>query len=41
VGIVIGFIEALHSPANGLVTMGLNAYVIYALAVSGPSFDRG
>jgi hypothetical protein len=41
VGLVIGFLTALHSPANGLVTMGLNGYVIYALAASGPAFGRG
>jgi hypothetical protein len=41
VGLVIGFVTALHSPANGLVTMGLNGYVIYALTASGPAFGRG
>jgi hypothetical protein len=41
IGIVIGIVTARNSPANGLVTIGLNGYVIYALAVSGPSFRRG
>jgi hypothetical protein len=41
IGLVIGLITARESPADGLVTMGLNAYVIYAMAVSGPSFRRG
>jgi hypothetical protein len=41
VGLVIGLITARSSPANGLVTMGLNGYVIYAMAISGASFRRG
>ena len=41
VGLVIGLATARSSPANGLVTMGLNGYVIYAMAVSGSSFRRG
>ena len=41
VGIVIGVLQARGSPADGLVTIGLNAYVIYAMAVSGSSFRRG
>ena len=41
VGIVIGVLQARSSPADGLVTLGLNAYVIYAMAVSGSSFRRG
>jgi hypothetical protein len=41
VGIVIGLLTARSSPADGLVTMGLNGYVIYAMAVSGSSFRRG
>jgi hypothetical protein len=41
IGIVIGFATAGSSPANGLVTVGLNGYVIYAMAVSGSSFRRG
>jgi hypothetical protein len=41
VGLVIGLVTARSSPANGLVTMGLNGYVIYAMVVSGPAFRRG
>lgn len=41
VGLVLGLVTARSSPANGLVTMGLNGYVIYAMAVSGSSFRRG
>jgi hypothetical protein len=41
VGIVIGIVNGRSSPANGLVTIGLNGYVIYAMAVSGSSFRRG
>jgi hypothetical protein len=41
VGIVIGLVTARSSPANGLVTMGLNGYVIYAMAISGASFRGG
>jgi hypothetical protein len=41
VGLVIGLVTARSSPANGLVTMGLNGYVIYAMAISGASFRRG
>jgi hypothetical protein len=40
-GIVIGLVTARTSPANGLVTMGLNGFVIYALASSGAVFRRG
>ncbi len=40
VGIVIGVLQARTSPADGLVTLGLNGYVIYAMAVSGSSFRR-
>ena len=39
-GVVVGLLSARSSPANGLVTMGLNGFVIYALASSGPSFRR-
>jgi len=38
---VIGLVTARSSPANGLVTMGLNGYVIYAMAISGASFRGG
>jgi hypothetical protein len=41
VGIVIGLVQAGSSPADGIVTIGLNGYVIYAMAVSGSSFRRG
>ena len=40
IGVVIGVVTARSSPANGLMTMGLNGYVIYAMAVSGSSFRR-
>ncbi len=40
-GIVLGIVTGRSSPANGLVTIGLNGYVIYAMAVSGSSFRRG
>ncbi len=40
-GLVLGLVSARSSPANGLVTMGLNGFVIYALASSGPAFRRG
>ena len=39
-GLVVGLVSARSSPANGLVTMALNGFVIYALASSGPSFRR-
>ena len=41
VGIVLGIVSASHSPANGIVTLALNGFVIYALASSGPAFRRG
>lgn len=41
VGLVLGLLTARSSPANGLVTMGLNGFVIYAMAVSGSAFRRG
>jgi hypothetical protein len=40
-GIVLGVYAATRSPANGLVTIALNGYVIYALASSGAAFRRG
>ena len=40
-GLVIGLLSARTSPANGLVSMCLNGFVIYALASSGPAFRRG
>lgn len=42
VGVIIGLAGAARgSAASGLVTIGLNGFVIYALAASGPSFRRG
>jgi hypothetical protein len=42
VGIVMGLSVALAGGAtSGLITMGLNGFVVYALAASGPSFRRG
>jgi hypothetical protein len=42
VGVVLGLVVATDGSAgSGLVTMGLNGFVIYALAASGPSFRRG
>jgi hypothetical protein len=41
VGIGLGIARASSAPASGLVTILLNAFVIYALASSGPAFRRG
>jgi hypothetical protein len=41
VGIGLGIARASLTPASGLVTILLNAFVIYALASSGPAFRRG
>jgi hypothetical protein len=41
IGVVIGVVSARHSAVNGLIAIGLTGYVIYACAVSGPSFRRG
>jgi prepilin signal peptidase PulO-like enzyme (type II secretory pathway) len=41
VGIGLGISRASSTPASGLVTILLNAFVIYALASSGPAFRRG
>jgi len=41
VGIVLGIVRATSTPASGLVSILLSAFVIYALASSGPSFRRG
>lgn len=41
VGIGLGIARASSTPASGLVTILLNAFVIYALASSGPAFRRG
>jgi hypothetical protein len=40
VGIVLGILSAAKSPANGLISIALNGFVIYALASSGPAFRR-
>jgi hypothetical protein len=40
VGVVLGIVTARSSAANGLVSIGLSAFVIYALASSGPAFRR-
>ena len=39
-GIVLGAVLASSAPASGLVSILLSAFVIYALAASGPSFRR-
>jgi hypothetical protein len=41
VGVILGVVAARGAPANGLITMALNGFVIYALASSGPAFRRG
>jgi hypothetical protein len=41
VGIGLGIARASSTPASGLITILLNAFVIYALASSGPAFRRG
>jgi hypothetical protein len=40
-GVVLGLVRAASTPASGLVSILLSAFVIYALASSGPSFRRG
>jgi hypothetical protein len=40
VGIVIGLLQARETPVNGLISLALYAYVIYAMASSGPAFRR-
>jgi hypothetical protein len=40
VGVVLGIVTARSSAANGLVSICLNGFVIYALASSGPAFRR-
>ncbi|MGE5226109.1 MAG: hypothetical protein ACM3OO_04470 [Planctomycetaceae bacterium] len=40
VGVVVGLSLLGSNALNGLMTMALNGYVIYALASSGPSFRR-
>jgi hypothetical protein len=39
-GVVVGLSLLGSSALNGLMTIALNGYVIYALASSGPSFRR-
>jgi len=41
IGVVIGVASARSSPVNGLIGIALTGFVIYACAVSGPSFRRG
>src|SRR5262245_26614691 len=41
IGVAIGLATARHSPVNGLIGVALTGFVIYACAVSGPSFRRG
>jgi hypothetical protein len=41
VGIGLGVARASSTPASGLVSILLNGFVIYSLASSGPSFQRG
>lgn len=41
IGVVIAVATARSSPVNGLVGIALTGFVIYACAVSGPSFRRG
>ena len=41
IGVVIGVATARSSPVNGLIGIALTGFVIYACAVSGPSFRRG
>jgi hypothetical protein len=41
IGVVIAVATARSSPVNGLIGIALTGYVIYACAVSGPSFRRG
>jgi hypothetical protein len=40
VGVIVGITLLGSSALNGLMTIALNGYVIYALASSGPSFRR-
>jgi hypothetical protein len=39
-GIVLGVLQAPEDAMSGLTTIAVNAFVIYALASSGPSFAR-
>lgn len=40
-GVVLGLVSASSSGLNGLFTVLLNGFVIYALASNGPAFRRG
>ena len=41
IGVAIAVATARHAPVNGLIGVALTGFVIYACAVSGPSFRRG
>lgn len=41
IGIVLGLARASDDAVSALFSVALNAFVIYALGVSGPSFRRG
>ena len=41
IGVVVAVATARSSPVNGLIGIALTGFVIYACAVSGPSFRRG
>jgi len=40
-GVTLGVVKATDDPVNGLITIALNGFVIYAMASNGPSFRRG
>lgn len=40
-GIVLGLVRAPDDAMSALLSVALNAFVLYALGVSGPSFRRG
>jgi hypothetical protein len=40
-GIVLGLVRAPNDAVSALLSVALNAFVLYALGVSGPSFRRG
>jgi len=41
IGIVLGLVRAPAGAASALMSIALNAFVIYALVAAGPAFDRG
>jgi len=41
IGVIVGVATARSSPVNGLIGIALTGFVVYACAVSGPSFRRG